>query len=150
MKVLFDTAVLIAGLVQSHPHQAVARPWLDAARTGKVQAFVSCHSLAEFYRVLTTIKSVPPLDPQLVWQMIENDILQWCAPVALSETDYRDCLQRLVVVGERGGIVFDALIIQAALKSGVDRLVTLNARHFERLWPNHTNQVINPLTSQAP
>jgi predicted nucleic acid-binding protein len=150
MIVLFDTTVLIAGLVQSHPHHAVARPWLDAARTKRLDAFVGSHSLAEFYRVMTTIKSAPPLNPQLVWQMIEYDILPWCTPVALSWADYRNCLQRLVSANESGGIVFDALIVQAALNAGVDKLVSINARHFERLWPNHTNQIINPLITQAP
>lgn len=150
MKFLFDTTDLIAGLVQSHPHHAAARPWLDSARTGRLQPFVGCHSLAEFYRMLTTIKSVRPLNPQLVWQMIESDVLQWCTPVSLSDADCYDCLQRLVAANERGGIVFDALIVQAALRIGVDKLVTINARHFERIWPTHSNQILNPLITQAP
>lgn len=150
MKVLFDTSVLVAGMMQSHPHYAAAWPWLDAAMQGRVEAFVSCHSLAEFYRVLTSIRSVPPLTSVHVCQLIDDELLQWCQPVALSADDYTSCLQRLAQKHERGGIIFDALIIEAALKVGVDHVVTLNARHFERLWPNYTSQVINPLTTQAP
>jgi predicted nucleic acid-binding protein len=32
-----------------------------------------------------------------------------------------------------GGGIFDALIAQAALKASVDRLLTLNPKHFTRL-----------------
>jgi hypothetical protein len=34
-----------------------------------------------------------------------------------------------------GGAVYDARIIAAAVKGGALRLLTLNARHFERLAP---------------
>jgi len=37
-------------------------------------------------------------------------------------------------LGLTGGIISDALIVKAAQKSGVERLLTFNADDFIRLW----------------
>jgi predicted nucleic acid-binding protein len=36
--------------------------------------------------------------------------------------------------GLTGGIIYDALIVKVAQKSGVERLLTFNADDFIRLW----------------
>jgi predicted nucleic acid-binding protein len=112
--------------------------------------FVSCHTLAEFYRVLTSIKVSPRFTNTQVWRLLEDDILQIATVVELTRDDYSQCLLRLTQANERGGVVFDALHVQAALKAGVDKLLTLNSGHFIRVWPNHTDEVIHPQSTQAP
>ncbi len=44
-------------------------------------------------------------------------------------------IDRLAELGMSGGAVYDALIARAAEKSGAERLLTLNASDFERVWP---------------
>lgn len=150
MNVLFDTNVLIAALVTLHPHHTGCRVWMEAAIHGRIQLVVSCHSLAEFYRVLTSMKASPQFTTRQVWQLLSDPILRVGTIVELTQADYLDCLQHLVTSHARGGIVFDALIVQAALKAKVDKLLTLNDKHFLQLWPDHTDEVISPLTTQVP
>ena len=37
VKVLFDTSILIAGFVASHPHHQAALPWLQKAKTKEIE-----------------------------------------------------------------------------------------------------------------
>lgn len=150
MKVLFDTSVLLAAVVVSHPDHLASYPWLQAAKLGRIPCSVSCHSLAEFYRVMTALPVNRAISGQDVLTAIQTDILSHAQVIDLDFADYKIVLQKLAQQNLRSGIIFDALIVQAALKAGVDKLLTLNSKHFEQLWPNHTNQVINPTTTQVP
>lgn len=47
MKILFDTSVFIAGLVESHPEHGRALPYLQRVKRGEDEGIVSVHSLAE-------------------------------------------------------------------------------------------------------
>lgn len=87
---------------------------------------------------------------QDAWQLIHQQILPIATIVELQVPDYQNCLARLAGEGHRGGIIYDALIVQAALKAKVDKLLTLNDKHFQRVWPDHTDEVISPLTTQVP
>jgi hypothetical protein len=43
-----------------------------------------------------------------------------------------------------GGIVYDALIAKVAEKSKVERLLTLNIKHFKRVWPEGDSIIATP------
>jgi predicted nucleic acid-binding protein len=58
MKVFLDTSVLVASVVQKHESHARAYAVLDRVHTEKDEGFISAHSLAEMYAVLT--KLPPP------------------------------------------------------------------------------------------
>jgi predicted nucleic acid-binding protein len=47
VKVLFDTSVLVAALVEAHPMHARALPWLQRAKAGEIAMVVVSHSVAE-------------------------------------------------------------------------------------------------------
>ncbi|HJS57618.1 MAG TPA: type II toxin-antitoxin system VapC family toxin [Vicinamibacteria bacterium] len=53
MKVLFDTSVLVAAMVEGHPEHDRALAWLERARRGALEFFVAAHSLAELCAVLS-------------------------------------------------------------------------------------------------
>jgi len=53
--------------------------------------------------------------------------------VDLSTKDYRNAVKRLADKQLRGGIVYDALHLQAALKKEIPNLVTFNEKDFLRL-----------------
>ena len=56
--------------------------------------------------------------------------------VSLSGRDYRKVIDTMAGLQLSGGSIYDAIVVQAALKAGADRLLTLNGRDFRRVWPD--------------
>lgn len=132
VKVLFDTSVLVAALVVSHPRHGSCFPHLKAAESRQVEGFISTHTLAETYSVLTRLPIQPRLTPAQA-QSITTDISQHLNIIPLFSEDYLAAISRMATINLPGGGIFDALIAQAALKAKVDILLTLNPNHFTRL-----------------
>lgn len=63
MKVLFDTSVLVAALIVSHPKHSVCFPRLKAAESKQIKGVLSTHSLAETYSVMTRLPIQPHIPP---------------------------------------------------------------------------------------
>ena len=55
MKVLFDTSVLVAAFEVSHSRHSVCLPWLQRAQEKEIDGYLSTHTLAELYSVLTRL-----------------------------------------------------------------------------------------------
>ena len=62
-----------------------------------------------------------------------GDLMTYLKPVPLDVNDYQQAISRLTALRLAGGVMFDAIIAQAALKTGVEHLITLNAKDFVRL-----------------
>jgi hypothetical protein len=43
-----------------------------------------------------------------------------------------------------GGATYDALILYAGIKVGVDLVVTLNEKDFRRIYPHFADKLISP------
>lgn len=136
MRALLDTSVLVAALVATHARHAQAFPWLRRAHAGEFQLVVATHSLAELYSVLTTLPARPRISPADALTLIEQNVERHAHFVSLSEADYLAALRDLTARSLAGGTVFDALLVRAARKAAVDRLVTLNPADFRRIWPD--------------
>jgi predicted nucleic acid-binding protein len=67
--------------------------------------------------------------------LVRENVVTTATLVALSASDYRLVLQRMAELGLNGGVIYDALIAQAAQKARVERLLTLNLDDFKRVWP---------------
>ena len=132
MKVLFDTSVLVAALTVNHPKHSVCFSRLKAAESRQVQGFISTHSLAETYSVITRLPIQPRITPQQT-QGIIIDILQYLEAIPLFVNDYQVAIMQMATLNFPGGGIFDALIAQAALKAEVAVILTLNPNHFTRL-----------------
>ncbi len=132
MKVLFDTSVIVAASLSQHPSHAPCFIHLQAAKLAQIKGYLSTHSLAELYSVLTRMPSQPRISPQDAKRVIENH-LQYLETVVLEQADYQAAIAQMTALNLPGGGIFDALIAQAALKSAADRLLTLNPNHFTRL-----------------
>lgn len=132
MKVLFDTSVLVAALVVSHPKHSACFPRLKEAESRQVQGLISTHSLAGTYSVITRLPVSPRITPGQVQSMIE-DISQQLEIIPLHSDDYLAVIAQMVALNLPGGGIFDGLIAQAALKANADILLTLNPDHFTRL-----------------
>lgn len=144
MKALLDTSTLVAALVEGHEAHDRAFPWLERAYRREIEGMVAAHTLAELYAILTRLPVKPRLSAARSWQIIQQDILTSLEVVALSSEDYRAVLAHLSQEEIVGGVVYDALIAQAALKAGVDVLVTLNPKDFLRTYPGLTAQICTP------
>lgn len=134
MKVLFDTSVIIAATLPQHPSHTACFAQLQAAQTNQIYGYLSAHSLAELYSVLTRMPSQPKVLP-INAENIINRHLQYLASVSLDTADYQAAIAQMTALQLPGGGVFDALIAQAALKISANRILTLNSKHFTRLSP---------------
>jgi predicted nucleic acid-binding protein len=148
VKILFDTSVLVAAMVEGHPHHALALPWLQRVQKKSEEGVVAAHTLAELYAVLTRLPVHPRIPPSLAVQLIRTNVLTICRVVALSEDDYIALLDHLANVGITGGAVYDAVLLHTAQKANVDQIVTLNESDFRRVYPALADKVVSPQIRQ--
>ena len=144
MKILFDTSVLVAAIVEPHPMHKRALPWLQRVKTGEVAFFAASHTLAELYAVLTTLPLKPKISPLTAWRLVHDNVETAARLISLSPSDYRDTVKQMSELGLTGGTIYDALIVKAAKKSKVERLLTFNYDDFRRVWPDGEDFIYIP------
>ncbi|HED06744.1 MAG TPA: PIN domain-containing protein [Ignavibacteria bacterium] len=133
LKILFDSSVLIAAFVEFHPKHKTALSFLVKAKNKEFELFVSAHSILEVYSVLTSAPFKPRITSVIAKQLIENNIRSFAKIVYLSDKDYFVIIEKMSSSGLIGGIVYDAIIVECALNSKVDEILTLNPKDFLRL-----------------
>ncbi len=136
MKILFDTSLIIAALVESHPMHVRAFPWLKKAKAKDFELVVASHTIAETYAVLSTLPIKPRISPSVAWRLINENIVPISKIVSLTPAEYSLTIKQISELGLVGGITYDALIAKVAQKSKVKRMLTLNLEHFTRVWPD--------------
>jgi len=119
MKVLLDTSLLVAAMVEVHPVHASALAWLQSVKAGTHKGFVAAHSVAELYSILTTLPVRPRITPSVAWGLISQNVIDLCDVVSLSEEDYVTIMKHLSELGITGGVTYDALILYAVSGSGL-------------------------------
>lgn len=144
MKVLFDTSVLVAGIVEAHPLHERSLPWLMKAKAGSLEYLVGAHSLAELYAVLSTLPTSPRIGPRLAWRLVRENVAAHARVIPLSPRDYAGTIGALADREMAGGVVYDALIVKAAQKARARKLLTLNPRDFLRVWPEGAGIIGSP------
>ncbi|MBL7211620.1 MAG: PIN domain-containing protein [Desulfobacteraceae bacterium] len=144
MKTLFDTSVLVAAIVEPHPMHRRALPWLQRAKMGEFAFFLASHTLAELYAVLTTLPLKPKISPLTAWRLVHDNVETAARLISLSPSEYKTTVKQMSELGLTGGIIYDALIVKAAKKSKVERLLTFNFDDFMRVWPDGENFIYIP------
>jgi len=144
MKTLFDTSVIIAALVESHPVHERAFPWLKQARENKFELVVASHTLPELYSVLSTLPLKPRISSSVAWRLIKENFESTAKVISLTPAEYGSTIKRLSDIGLIGGTIYDALIAGVAQKAKVDKLLILNIDHFKKVWPEGENIIIAP------
>lgn len=144
MKTVFDTSVIVSGIVESHPMHPKCLPWLQRAKAGEVECIVVSNTLAETYAVLTTLPVKPRISPLVAQRLIHNNLQANARIAPLTVADYWNTIQRMTEMGLSGGTVYDALIATVARRLSVDRLLTLNADDFRRVWPEGKHLITTP------
>ena len=145
MRILFDTSLLVAAVVEGHSAHAVAFPWLQRVKDKTDAGVVAAHTLAEMYSILTRLPVRPAVSPEIAREVITVNVLDTCEVVALSAVDYVTLLNHLAGLKIAGGAVYDALLLHAARKADVDQVVTLNAHDFRRVYPALADKIVSPL-----
>ena len=142
MKVLLDTSVLVAAVVQEHEHHARSLPVLERVQGGKDEGFVSAHSLAEIYAVLT--KLPPPFrhTPEQALLSIEENVVKHFKITGLSGADYTVLIREAAFAGIQGGTIYDAVLLKCASKTEAEKVFTLNLKHFKSIAPKNTGPEI--------
>ncbi len=135
MKVLLDTSVLVAAVVQKHEHHARAFFVLERVQSGKDEGFVSAHSLAEMYAVLTKLPSPFRHSPEQALLSIEENVSRYFKITGLNGSDYTALIREAALSGIQGGTIYDAVLLKCAEKTEVERVFTLNLKHFQAIAP---------------
>ena len=147
MKLFFDTSVLVAAMVTAHPqHGPAAAALARVVSGGKDKGNVCCHSLAELYAVLTRLPLSPAIHPAEAHRLIEENVITHFRLVPLVAEDYRESLRALSGAGWAGALIYDALLLRAAERSGAEAVFTFNTAHFQRLahTPELRARIISP------
>jgi len=136
MKTLFDTSIIVAALVENHPMHERSLPWFQQAKAKDFDLVIASHTLVELYAVLTTLPIRPRITPSITWKLIQENIDTMATIVSLSPAEYSTTIKQISELGLAGGIIYDALIAKVAQKARVERLLTLNTKHFKQIWPD--------------
>ena len=144
MRVLFDTSILVAGIVEAHAQHDRCLPWLQKARGATHESYVTAHTLAELYAVLSAYPTRPRISPGMAARLVRENISAVTRVVTLSAADYLAAIGNLAEQSLSGGVMYDALIVRAAQKVDADRLLTLNPRDFLRVWPAGAGIIASP------
>lgn len=144
MKILLDTSVLVAAMVEAHPAHERGKAWFNRVTSGTDKGLVAAHSLAELYSILTTLPVHPPISASDAQQLIRQNIVEKLEIVPLSSGDYLQIIEGMAEIGIVGGATYDALILRAAENTKADLVVTLNEKDFCRVNPNLADKVVAP------
>ena len=79
-----------------------------------------------------------------VLELISRNILPFFETVSLNQDDYLSTLERLAILGIRGGTIYDGLIAHAAVKGSAEQIVTFNESHFRRVTAGLPLQIVIP------
>ena len=86
----------------------------------------------------------PRISPLLAQRLIETNLVALARIVPLTTADYRTTIEMMSRLGLSGGTIYDALIATVARRLSVDKLLTLNADDFRRVWPEGKHVISTP------
>ena len=133
IRTVIDTNVLVSAVVKQHVFHERSFAVLERVHDGKDAGFVSAHSLAEMYSVLTNLPTPYRHRPEQAWLSIEENVLKHFHAVALVGNEYASLIRDAAGSQIQGSKIYDALLLKAAGKAEVDRICTLNLKHFQSI-----------------
>lgn len=143
MKLAFDTSVVVASVLESHPHHPRTVPWLRAIAAGRVEASISLHAAAETWAVLTRLPPPHRVPPSTAILVLDR-VLETFRPTPIAEDHYRAAWRRCAERSVASGGLFDALHLVVAESLDAAGLVTFNPRDFERLQREGATRIVVP------
>ena len=101
-RVLFDTSVLVAAMLEEHPHHSECFAWLQRVISEEIEGLISIHSIAELYSVLTRFPRSPRINPGLAQQLLRQNLNKF-EKVALTVEDYEATVAKIRWFNRAGG-----------------------------------------------
>ncbi|MGL4499329.1 MAG: type II toxin-antitoxin system VapC family toxin [Planktothrix sp.] len=144
VKILFDTSVLVASILVKHPQHFSCWSWLEQVKIAKLEGFIVTHTLAELFSVISSFPSQPRFSPQVTQRLIKENLKEFQI-ISLTGDDYYEIIENMVTLGFTGGAIYDNLIAHAAIKMEINKILTLNPKHFIRLGDRIAELVEVPL-----
>jgi predicted nucleic acid-binding protein len=139
--IFLDTSVWVAGFSDWHPHHNASR--LLLAGSGVQNLACAAHSLAEVYATLTRLPGELRAHPRAAMQFLET-IQRRAAVISLDAREYVETIDAISNRGMGGAVVYDALLLACARKSGAERIYTWNLRHFRAIAPDLAQRIRTP------
>jgi predicted nucleic acid-binding protein len=133
--IFFDTTVLVAASVQSHPHYTQARSAFLRVTAGKDKGFVGLHSIAEVFAALTRLPVQPRIHPVEAARIVSENILPHFELLSIGKEDYLEALNTMACGGWIGAKIYDVLLLHCAARCAADRIYTFNLGDFRQLAP---------------
>jgi predicted nucleic acid-binding protein len=146
MRVFCDTSVLVAAALEAHAHHRSAHAVLDRIARRDDIGFISAHSLAETYSVLSRMPTLPKLTASDVLAILEQNIIPHFTLVTLAAADYLNAIRDLSAKGLGGGRVYDVLHIMTTRHQALDRIYTFNESEWKSLAPDLAQIIVSPQT----
>lgn len=130
MKVALDTSVLVAAVVESHPHHLRAIWWLRPRRS--ITRVASWHAYAETWAVLTAL----PIEPRVTGEVaraVLDRVRRGVTLVVPKSATYLSAAARCSERAARSGAIHDAMHLVTAEVEAAELLLTFNEADFTRL-----------------
>jgi predicted nucleic acid-binding protein len=141
MKVAIDTSVLVAALVEAHPHHTRAVWWLQ--NRSRLERVASWHAYAETWAVLTALPIEPRVSGEVAAAVLER-ARRSVAFVGARSATYPSAVARCSARGLRSGAVYDALHLVVAEAEGAKLFLTFNVDDFVRLAEPNSPRIVAP------
>ena len=127
-----DTSIVVAALLEWHEAHELAFTSLSTA-LDKEEVAVPASALFEAYSVMTRLPHPHRLSPRDASTVLARSLKQHARVVGLRPKRVWSVLEGFSREGVAGGAAYDGRILAEAQAGGAERLLTLNARDFERL-----------------
>jgi len=143
MNCFFDTSVLIQALVDQLPeHERALAQYTEALQTPE-KTFISSHSIAECYAILSALPLKRKITPYEAHQLVAESILTRVQVVELTKEDYQQAMQKVLAANLGSGAIYDSLHLVSAEKVSCTQIFTFNLKHFRPLAQNPAS-VLSP------
>jgi predicted nucleic acid-binding protein len=133
-----ESSILVAALAEREAHHGTCSALIRSA------CVIYIHALSETFSTLTGGRLVIRLGAAEVAHLIEETVLPFAQVATLSTAGMIGALREAETRGVRGGAIYDFLHLVAARDKNVERLYTLNVRHFRAFWRPGDPEVVHP------
>ena len=121
MKALLDTCVIMDHLQKREPFHAAAKEILTMAATEQVQAYTTAKAVTDMYYILHRATHDDTQTRSILAQLLKI--------IGILDTQGMDCKAALL---SPIGDYEDAVMIETAVRSGMDCIVTRNERDYNK------------------
>lgn len=141
MKSFFDTSVLIPTFLEDHEHHEAS--FAAFLKADKQHTCCAAHSLAEVCSAVTRLPGNHRLSGDQAFLFVQA-IYDRLKVVSLNAQEYSAAIEEAATRGIVGGMIYDMLLAQCALKAKAVTIYTWNVNHFQRLGPEIARRTKTP------